>query len=67
MWFSVLGGGRPLVVACVPAIDEEGSVCEFVVEVMSGDALNKRPRSFMVEWGLPWVGSLSRGSILVRS
>jgi hypothetical protein len=43
----------PFVVACVPAINEEGNMGGVVVRVMSGDALNKRPRPFMVEWSPP--------------
>jgi len=44
---------EPFIVACIPAFNEEGSIGGVVVRVMSGDALNKWPRSFMVEWSLP--------------
>ena len=43
---------KPFVVACIPAYEEE-SIGGVVVRVMSGDALNKWPRSFMAGWGMP--------------
>jgi hypothetical protein len=51
---------EPFVVACIPAFNEEASIARvvlmaerFVDPRAHGDALNKRPRSFMVEWSLP--------------
>ena len=51
---------KPLVVACVLAFNEEGTIARVVLMAeryvdprAHGDALNKRPRSFMVEWSLP--------------
>jgi len=51
---------NPYVVACVPAFNEEASIARVVLMAeryvdpsAHGDALNKRPRSFMVEWSLP--------------
>jgi hypothetical protein len=51
---------NPYVVACVPAFNEEASIARvvlmaerFVDPRAHGDALNKRPRSFMEEWSLP--------------
>ena len=51
---------KPFVVACIPAFNEEASIARVVLMAeryvdprAHGDALNKRPRSFMVEWSLP--------------
>ena len=41
-----------MIIACIPAYEEE-SIGGAVVRVMSGDALNKRPRSFIVGQSLP--------------
>jgi len=51
---------EPFVVACISAYDEEGTIARVVLMAeryvdprAHGDALNKRPRSFIVGQSLP--------------